>query len=104
MPDRILSKAFTLLEVLVVTAISLILLGVGSYTYIGCLKAYRDTQGLTQVYQTSKLIDSQLRDYLGHAVNVPGKWIMPVTSNFPGQGSAAVNAKNIDYYYLSMAG
>ena len=95
MPRRV---GFTLLEVMLVTAISLLLVGVGTFTYINCLKIYKESQGITSVFETSKLIGRDLRDFLGNIVPLRGDFITPQCRNFPGGNDT--DASKVSWSYL----
>ncbi len=90
---------FTLVELLVVTAASLLLVGVGTFTYSGSLRIYKDSQGATAVYETAKLINRDLRDFLGNLVPLRGDHIAPKTYLFPGQPTC--DGSNICFAYIS---
>ena len=81
-------RGFTLLEVMVVSGISLMLAGVGAFIYANSLRIYRESQGLTDVYECAKLINRDLNDYLGCVIPVRGAWVKPRTLQMPGQPNA----------------
>lgn len=89
---------FTLVELMVAIFVSLILMGIGGYIYNACLRLYREGQGTMEVYETSKLLERDLRDFLKNTVPVPGAWVAPKCMNF--QGVTNANSKNLDTYYL----
>ncbi|MCK6474007.1 MAG: prepilin-type N-terminal cleavage/methylation domain-containing protein [Planctomycetes bacterium] len=101
-------RGFTLVEVLVVTGISLILMTVGTAIYIHCLKLYRESQGLTTVFEMAKFINRDMRDYLSQIVPVRGSWVSPKTLHFPGSADATAPDgaagyrpdTDLDPYYL----
>jgi len=90
------STGFTLVELLVVTAISLMIMSVGGLVYMNCMKVYEEGQGLTQVHETAKLIERDLRDYFTGIVPVKGSWIKSSCVRFP--GGDITNVRNFSYY------
>src|SRR5687768_25704 len=78
-----LSRACTLVELLVVTAISVMLMTVLAFIYANSLKLYQESQGMQEIYETAKILNRDLRDALNNVVPVPGAWIKPVTIKFP---------------------
>ena len=86
-----MARGFTLVEVLVVTAISLMLMMAGTFIYLTCLKIYRENQEMTEVMQTARLLERDLRDALGNVVPLRGAWITPQVHLFPGQPDAFKN-------------
>ena len=89
---------YTLIEILVVSAISLILMTVIAYIYTNSLRVYQETQGLSTVYETAKLINRDFRSSLGYCVPVPANSINPQTINF--QGLANATSATLDPWYL----
>ncbi len=89
---------FTLVELMVVMSISILLMTVGALIYSTSLRIYRESQGLTEIFQTSKLINRDLKDYLGSVVPLKGNWVNPIGRNMGG-GTVAAQA-NIDRWYL----
>jgi len=87
-PDRKQPRGYTLLEILVVSAISMILMTVIAYIYSNALRVYEDTQGLSTVYETAKIINRDMRNSLGYCVPVPGNWMVPQVINMPGNPAA----------------
>src|SRR5688500_2422002 len=88
-------RGYTLLELLVVCAISVLLMTVIIFIYANSLKVYRESHGMMEVLETAKILNRDLRDYLGNVVAIPGKWVTPVTQNFAGNsvipGSAVID-------------
>ena len=95
-------RGYTLIEILVVAAISLILMTVIAYIYSNSLRVYQETQGLSTVYETAKLINRDFRNTLGYCVPVPGNWINPQTVKFPGLPDAT--PATLDPWYLDTTG
>ena len=92
---------FTLIEVMVVTAISLLLVGVSTFIYTNCMRLYKDSQGIMTVYETARLINRDLLEHLSNVVPIPGAWITPRTVQMPGQANATtshLHPWNIYYY------
>lgn len=89
---------YTLIEILVVSAISLLLMTVIAFIYTSSLRVYQESQGLAMVYETAKLINRDLRNTLGYCVPVPGNWIRPQTLKFPGNADAT--KATLDPWYL----
>ena len=77
-------SGFTLIELLVVSGVSLILMTVGALVYIKCLNMYQEGQGLTEVYQTARLISRDLKTTLGYVVPFKGEWVTPQCYKFGG--------------------
>ena len=96
------ARGFTLIELLVVSFISLILMTVGATVYMKCLQVYADGQGLTQVHETAKLIERELRDYFGNVAPVKGSWINSTCVWFP--GGNYTNYRNYSYYTFGSYG
>ncbi len=98
----VLRRGFTLLEVMVVTAISVLVSGVGVFVYMNCLRIYKDSQGVTSVYEMAKLFHRDMYDYLGCVVPVKGNWITPKTRLMPGQTSwDHYNPNGLLWYYTN---
>lgn len=98
LPPFLRGRGYTLIEIMVVAAISLLLLSIVAVIYNGALKIYEESQGLSLVYETSRLINSDIRNTFGYVVPVPGNWIDPKTYNFPGQPGMPAD---IDSWYLN---
>ncbi|MCW8131116.1 MAG: prepilin-type N-terminal cleavage/methylation domain-containing protein [Planctomycetota bacterium] len=96
-------RGFTIVELLVVSAISIMLMTVGAFIYSNCLKIYQEGNGVQSVFETSKFINRDLRTYFGNVVPVPGAFITPRTRRFPGQGDVSVTQTELDsfYWYVS---
>ena len=94
---RVYHAGFTIIEILVVTAICIIMMTVLTTMYTGSLRIYRESQGTQAVYDTSRLINQELRNYLSNVIPVRADWIEP---KHIGLGSSADNVTNIDRYYL----
>jgi len=77
-------QGFTLIELLVVSGISLILMTVGAAVYVKCLNIYQEGQGLTEIYQTARLINRDLRTTLAYVVPLKGEWVEPKCYKFDG--------------------
>ncbi len=102
-------RGFTIIELLVVTAISILLMTVGVTVYLTCLKIYREGQGVTNVFETAKMVNRDLHDLLGNVVPVPGNWIRtPLRVRcFPGGVDIPPNTateEGIDYWYSAWYG
>lgn len=95
-------RGFTLVELLVVTAISVLILTVGSMVYMNCMKVYEEGQGMTQVYETAKLMERDLRDSLSGAVGMKGSWVTSCCLNFPGGNIS--NVRSFSYYTFGTYG
>jgi prepilin-type N-terminal cleavage/methylation domain-containing protein len=95
-------RGYTLIEILVVAAISLMLMTVIAYIYSNSLRVYQETQGLSTVYETAKLINRDMRNTLGFCVPVPGNAINPQTLKFPGLPDAT--PATLDPWYLDTKG
>ncbi len=91
-------RGYTLIEILVVSAISLLLMTVIAFIYTSSLRVYQESQGLALVFETAKLINRDMRNTLGYCVPVPGNSIVPQTVKFPGNPNAT-NA-TLDPWYL----
>jgi prepilin-type N-terminal cleavage/methylation domain-containing protein len=91
-------RGYTLIEILVVSAISLLLMTVIAFIYTCSLRVYQESQGQALVFETAKLINRDLRNTLGYCVAVPGNWISPKTLKFPGNANAT--KANLDPWYL----
>ena len=89
---------YTLIEILIVSAISLLLMTVIAFIYTGSLRVYQEAQGQALVYETAKQINRDLRNTLGFCLPVPGNWINPKTLKFPGNANAT--KANLDPWYL----
>jgi len=94
--------AFTLIEMIVVTAISLLLVGVGTFTYVNCLKIYKESQGVMDVFETAKTINRDMRDFLGNIVALRGDFVTPHALYFPGQPDT--NSTKVGWNYIIRAG
>ncbi len=92
-------RGFTLLEMIVTTAIALLLTGVGTFMYVSCLRIYQESQGVTGIFETAKLINRDLQDFLGNVVPVKGRWIDPKGIKFAGVPDATQN--DLNWYYVS---
>lgn len=113
---RCARPGFTIVELLVVSAISVLLMTVGVTVYLNCLKIYREGQGVTNVYETAKLVNRDLRDLLGNVVPVPGDWINtsplkvrrfgggPNTPVVPDVGTNMATENGVDVNYSSWFG
>jgi len=91
------SRGFTIVELLVVSAISILLMTISAFVYSNCLKIYQEGLGAQSVFETSKLINGDMRAYLGNVVAIPGAYISPKTILFPGVPNAT-NTTIGDYY------
>ena len=91
-------RGYTLIEILVVSAISLLLMTVIAFIYTSSLRVYQESQGLSLVYETAKLINRDMRNTLGYCVPVRANWIVPQTLKFPGNADAT--KAQIDPWYL----
>ena len=98
LPAGVASRGYTLIEILVVSAISLLLMTVIAFIYTSSLRVYQESQGLALVYETAKLINRDMRNTLGYCVPVPGNGITPQTLKFPGNPDAT--SATIDPWYL----
>ncbi len=94
---RLRRRGFTLLEVMVVTAISLMLVGVSTFIYMNCLKIYKDSQGITGVYETAKLVNRDMRDFLNNIVPMRGQWVTPQCILMPGQPNT--DDSKVNWYF-----
>ena len=89
---------YTLIEILVVSAISLPLMTVIAFIYTSSLRVYQESQGVALVYETAKLINRDMRNTLGYCIPVPGNWVKPQTIKFPGNPNAT--KATLDPWYL----
>ncbi|MCZ7647649.1 MAG: hypothetical protein M5U26_20725 [Planctomycetota bacterium] len=105
MTSRILHgrrAGFTLIEVLVVSGISILLLTMGAMIYQSCLHVYQNSQGATEVFETAKFINGDVRAYLSQAVPLKGNWINPICKGISGcTGANAASGSTIDDNYLN---
>ena len=87
-----------------VVAISVLLMTVSVTVYLNCLKIYREGQGVANVFETSKLVNRDLRDLLAHVVPLPGSWLPAQlqTRKFPGRagdaGESEVSFNYVEWY------
>lgn len=91
------TSGFTLVEIMVVTFVSVLLMTVGATIYSTCLRAYREAQGRTNVFQTAKFINRDLREALAHVVPVKGSWVARKGKLMPGISDSGDSS--IDRYY-----
>jgi hypothetical protein len=99
-------RGYSLVELLVVCAISVLLMTVLLFIYSNALKVYRDSHGMMEVLETARILNRDLRDYLGNVTPVPGNWVnpatpggsLPVSQNFAGS-SATPDSAIIDENY-----
>ncbi|MCW8133244.1 MAG: prepilin-type N-terminal cleavage/methylation domain-containing protein [Planctomycetota bacterium] len=96
------ARGFTIVELLIVSAISILLMTVGAYIYSNCLKIYQEGNGAQTVYETSKFVVRDFRAYLGNVVPVPGAYITPRARQFAGVADAAET--DLDSYYWGCGG
>ncbi|MBI3832445.1 MAG: prepilin-type N-terminal cleavage/methylation domain-containing protein [Planctomycetes bacterium] len=96
------ARGFTIIELLVVSAISIVLMTVGAFIYSNCLKIYQEGLGVQSVFETSKFINRDLRTYLGNVVPIPGAYISTKAWRFPGVAKAT--SAQIDSYYFAPGG
>jgi len=92
-------RGYTLIEILVVTAISVLLMTVLAFIYSNALRVYNESQGVQDVYETAKILNRDLRGAFANVVAVPGEWIQPKTKKFPGIADAT--ATQLDWRYLN---
>lgn len=97
------ARGFTIVELLVVSAISIMLMTVGAFIYSNCLKIYQEGNGVQGVFETSKFINRDLHTYFGNVVPVPGAYITPRTRRFPGQGDVSASQTDLDNFYWYIA-
>jgi prepilin-type N-terminal cleavage/methylation domain-containing protein len=98
------SPGFTLIEILVVTAVSLLLMMAGTFVYVNCMKLYRESRETTEVLGVARIIDEDMRDLLGSVVPIRGCWINPQTLWMGGGslGTSQVSSSgNLPSYTLS---
>ena len=88
---------YTLIEILVVSAISLLLMTVIAFIYTNSLRVYQESQGLGVVYETAKLINRDLRNTLGYCIPVPGNSVVPQTLL---AGDPNATSATLDPWYL----
>lgn len=100
---RNIQRGFTIVELLIVSAISILLMTVGAYIYSNCLKIYMEGNGAQAVYETSKFVTRDLRTYLGNVVPVPGAYITTRAWQFAGL-PADSGPSVLDSYYWYAAG
>jgi len=90
---------YTLIEILVVTAISVLLMTVLAFIYANAMRVYNESQGIQDVYETAKIINRDLRDAFANVVAIPGEWVNPVAKKFPGLPDATTAV--IDWRYIN---
>ncbi|GMV83033.1 MAG: hypothetical protein AMXMBFR7_42170 [Planctomycetota bacterium] len=101
-PHRRVAAGFTLVEVMVVTGISVLLMTVGALIYSACLRVYQNSQGTTDVFETAKFINNDMRTYLGQTIPLKGTWIKPICKGITGcSGVYDATNSNIDQNYLA---
>jgi hypothetical protein len=108
--DTLRRGGYTLIELLVVCGISVLLMSVLIFIYANSLKVYRESQGMNEVLATAKIINKDLRDYLGNVIAIPGKYVNPMpgttkpyAANFGGSIAPPGPAILDPYYVTSVA-